>query len=168
MTFVNPIVAILLLILVRISFALPDDRNQTLIATSHTAQMLQTNRTLIYTGQVVAHQGSSALTADQLTMQFDAQHQLDHIIMTGTPTTFATTLKLNEPRFDASALRIDYYPKVHQVILTGDARVLRGNDSYAAQKIYYDLLTQSVYSPKQVGQRVTMVIEPQPAAKKSV
>lgn len=150
--------------------ALPEDRQQPLVATSQQAQMYQNTLTGIYTGNVVAHQGTTLLTANQAIIQLDQQHQVKSAIAVGSeqiPAVYTTVMHPNEAPLVAKAKRIEYYPQTFQVVLLGNAIVTHNKDTYTSQTIYYNTNTQTVVSPKIPGERTTIVIQPQPKTTKS-
>lgn len=159
---VNCAVAWILVMLSNVTQALQSDHDQPMIATSDTAQLLQTTRIGFYRDHVVADQGSTELTADEVIVRWDVHNQVDSAIALGKPANFSTLPHLNGMRAIAHAQRIEYYPKKNQVILLGDAWVKQDQDTYHAEKIYYDTVTQVIQTPKQAGQQVTIVFKPKP------
>lgn len=142
------------------AFALPSDRQQPLSATSRQAELHKTTLTGIYTGDVHAVQGSTSLNSDVLTIQLNEAHQVKSAVADGHPAVYTTTIKPSENPLIAKANHIEYYPRQHLVILLGDGFVTRNKDTYSSQTIYYDTVSQEVRSPKEEGQRTTIVIQP--------
>lgn len=155
-------VMFILFSLTQASTALSSDRQKPVDVTSDTAVMYQTTHTGIYRDHVVAIQGSTKLTADQVTAKLDAHNQLERLVALGTaavPATFATIPHVNDQPVVAHAHQIEYTPGNHQVHLSGDAWVEHEKDTYRAQIIDYDTLTQGVQTPSgQAG--ATIVINP--------
>lgn len=143
-------VLFILLSVTQTSNALPSDRQEPVDITSDTAMMYQTIQTGIYRGHVVAIQGSTKLTADQVTAKLDAHNQLHSLVALGTetvPATFATIPHVHDQPVVAHAHQITYTPNNNQVQLSGDAWVAHEKDTYRAQMINYDTVTQGVQTP---------------------
>lgn len=157
---VNQLLVCIFVILCNTTQALQSDHDQPMIAASGSAQLFQASRIGFYRDHVVADQGSTELTANQVIVRWDEHNQVDSAIALGKPANFSTLPHLNGMRAIAHAQRIEYYPKKNQVILLGDASITQNQDVYHAEKIYYDTVTQVIQTPKQAGQQVTIVFKP--------
>ncbi len=148
------------------AFALRSDKDQVLKLQSDSAQFTQSDLTAKYQGHVVAHQGSSSLTADAVTVHLtEAQHKIDQISANGTPATYSTILDGKRTPLVAKATQIDYYPLQPLVILRDNAVVTQSLDTYSAPLITYNPATGTVQSlPTKGGanQSVKIVIHPKP------
>ena len=148
--------------LTQVIYSLPSDRQKPVDVRSDSAQIHHFTRTGVYRGHVIATQGTTQLTADQVIAKLDADNQLQSLVALGTPdkpATFATIPHVHDQAVVAHAQKIAYTPANHQVRLSENAWVAHEKDSYHAQLIDYDTLTQSVQTPGSAG-GVTIVINP--------
>ncbi len=90
----------------------------------------------------------------------DQQNQLVQAVAHGDHNTAAHLWSTEkEPSLHAYANEIQYYPKEHRVILTGNAHLAQGKNSFSAPKITYNTLTQHIVSEAQGDQRTTIILD---------
>lgn len=116
-------------------------------ARADTAEINQQSGISIYTGQVVAIQGSTSLQADKVIIKQDAQHQLLEVIAYGQPAIYKTTPEAGKAELTATALEIHYFPPRHLVQLIEEALVVQDGNRYSAPLINYDIAAQTIHSP---------------------
>jgi lipopolysaccharide export system protein LptA len=145
-----------------VSAALSFDKQKPLDVTSDNALIYIAANTGIYRGHVIATQGTTQLTAEQVTAELDQTNQLVRLVAIGTeavPARFVTLPHRRDQPVVAHAQKIIYTPINNQVRLSGDATVTHAKDSYHAQLIDYDTLTQTVKTPRNTG-GATIIIHP--------
>lgn len=90
----------------------------------------------------------------------DEHNQLVEAIARGDHSTAAHLWSTEkEPALHAYANEIQYYPKDHCVILTGNAHLSQGKNSFSAPKITYNTLTQHIVSESKGAQRTTIILD---------
>ena len=62
-----------------------------------------------------------------------------------------------KPELHAYAKQIEYFPEQHLIHLIGHARIEQGQNSFAAQNIRYDTLTQKVVTTSPQKSRTLIV-----------
>lgn len=146
------------------SFALPDDRLQTMALHANSAELDHHLHRGIYLGDVEMHQGSAHMSAAKAITQGNLKNQLMEAIISGSKHAQAhywVTPEKNKPPVHAYADTIHYYPDRHLIELIGHARVEQGNNSFSAHKIAYDIVHQHVVSNSDTHQRTTIIIHPE-------
>lgn len=143
------------------SFALDTDRNQPATISADTATLDRTQGIGTYTGHVVIIQGSTRLTADKLIMVRGKDSKIEKAIATGIPAAYQVQPKPNEPLFQATADRIEYYAAKKYVILIGNAKISQGTNSLSGPHIEYDMISGVIKTSPIKGQRTTIIIHPQ-------
>lgn len=144
-------------------FALPDDREKTLELSADSADLNQQTHRGEFIGHVKLDQGSSHLRAAKAITEGDQLNKLTLAIANGDEKDQAhywTLTAPDKPPLHAYADMIRYYPSRHLIELVGNARVLQGDNSFAAPKISYDTLKQHVLSQSDGKARTTIIIHP--------
>ncbi len=91
----------------------------------------------IYRGNVEIRQGTSVLTADQVTVQHPDK-KAQKIIAVGKPVKYRQPQEDGKPDIRAEALQAEYYTTSEELIMIGDAVLFQGNDSFRSDRITYD------------------------------
>lgn len=134
------------------------DSQQAIKVTSNTFWANNIKGIAIYSGNVIAEQGSRHLAGEKLTLQRDAQGQVDKITAEGRPATFHSRPK--EKLMTAEAKTIIVYPQKHLIHLSGKAKLTQGGDTFSAPQIFYNTETEVLTTPDSKQGRSHMVIEP--------
>ena len=142
------------------SFALSTDKQQPALLQADSATINHKTGISVYTGHVKLVQGSTVITADVLTTLSTNQNQLELATAIGNPATYSTLPDNTTMMFNASALTLKYQVPSQQVDLTGNAKALQGNDSFAGPHIIYDIKQQLVISPPSDQGHTTILIQP--------
>ena len=156
--------ALSLLFSISIVQALPDDKNKTAELLSDYADLNQSEHHAEFIGNVVFTQGSSKLFALRVSTDSTEDNKIKQVIAYGdnkNPAHFLTRTQPDKPVMHAYARTIYYYPTRHRIDLTGNARVIQGNNVLTADKIRYDTEKQRVLSRSDSNQRVTILINPE-------
>ncbi|SCK17825.1 lipopolysaccharide transport periplasmic protein LptA [Vogesella sp. LIG4] len=120
----------------------------------------------ILEGNVVATQGTLTLHADKTIVTRDTQGN-QTLQAFGNPATFRQKVEGKNEYVDGQGSRVDYTSASNQVILTGKARVKRGQDLVTGEQITYNTVTE-IYqvagnNPTASGAakgRVTVILQP--------
>lgn len=151
---------LLLLSLPLISHALPTDNQQPANLTANTADLNQKTGLNIFTGNVIITQGSTVITANQITTHNNAAHKISEAIATGTPATYQTLPKVGGVLFQASANTIQYFPAKNLVILIGNGKLEQGGSVLKSDYILYNQLTGQLTTKLYNQNRTTLTLQP--------
>jgi lipopolysaccharide export system protein LptA len=112
-----------------------------------------------YTGNVVATQGTRKLTGDRLEVfRHEKTGKLDKIIVHGNLAHYQGLTDPDKPLLFAKASQITYEIPNKFLTLTGKAEVTQGGDVYRSEKIEYDGVKETIYSPPS-KQQTTIILK---------
>ncbi len=154
---------LVLFLLAKISFAMPDDREKILTLSADSADLNQQTHQGEYIGNVQLDQGTTHLRAASARTDGDKQNKLVLAIAKGNKKEqahFWVITELNKPALHAFADLIQYFPERNVVELIGNAKVAQGDNSFTAPKIIYDTVKQHVVSKSDGKTRTTIIIHP--------
>ncbi|MBU3844461.1 MAG: lipopolysaccharide transport periplasmic protein LptA [Candidatus Anaerobiospirillum pullicola] len=125
--------------------ALESDKEQPItIESVEQSADLQTNK-LLFSGDVVATQGSIKLTADKVEVTRNTDGSLQSIVAYGNPTTFEQ--KQDNGRYIRSrSTTISYLPAETKIVLQGRAVIWQGDSRMSGERIEYNINTQRMYA----------------------
>jgi len=114
-----------------------------------------------YRGHVEMTQGSMKLTADRVLI-YQRDGRLQKVQASGEPAHFSQLPDGRTTRVQAEAHEMEYDATTGKLVLTGQARVLDGANSFAGERIDYDTRNATVSASKGAGGqgRVHAIIEP--------
>ena len=146
------------------ALALPEDREKPIRVHAERMQWLNEQQQGVYQGEVVATQGELRLEADQLTLfrseagtlsRLLAENQQGLAYMRDLP-------EAGQPEVEARAERIDYNPAEETLILTGQAHLSRGEDSFRGHQLTYHLTSQNLQAERATtdDQRIEVILSP--------
>lgn len=164
---IKPAYLFLLLPLVFIStqtLALPEDRKQPLQVQAQSMQWSNEQQQATYQGDVEVRQGELIIKSTQLTLVRNTNGELQKALATS-PNNKAYMRDLPnsvKPEVEAWAETIDYLPAKNLVILTGQARLTQGADSFNGHKLTYNLSSQDIQAEQKNTQdsRVEVILTP--------
>jgi lipopolysaccharide export system protein LptA len=113
-----------------------------------------------YTGHVVLTQGTSALQADTIVVNFDSQDQLEKIVAKGKPAQYRTLFATDKPEVVGSAKIMEYYPAKNLLKLCENARIAEGQNSFEASQIEYNILKKVVTSAVGANGNIHITLQP--------
>lgn len=148
------------------AFALKDDSTKPIQIEADNATADQKNMVTVFTGDVVMTRGSIIVHANQATANQDAGgNKTVHV--TGSPVTFEQTNDDGE-KTEGQCNDFVYSTKTDVAILTGRARVKKGDNEVMGDRLTYNTKTQ-VYSASSANAngvnstksgRVTVILQP--------
>lgn len=138
--------------------ALARQSNQAAHFTADSVKYFQKTGNTIFTGHVIMQQNHTTLKADQVTVFDNEAGEIRHVIAVGRPAYYRTIPKHAKTQLVAVANRIDYYPILGKVVLTGDAVITKNQDVFKGPYIVYNIKQQTVTSAPKHGLRTTIVI----------
>ena len=116
----------------------------------------------VFTGHVTMDQGSTHLTADQVTIHSNKEGKIVQVIATGKQAHYTTLPEGKDKIMDAFADTIEYYPLDKKAILIGNAFVNQSPNQLRGSHIIYDMTKQQVLSlASPTGQKTVVVLQPQ-------
>ena len=148
----------LLLLLPAAALALATDVEQAVHISADTANFNDRTGIMVYRGNVRVTQGSMVITAETVTTHAP-ERNLERVIAEGAPATWHQTDD-DGREVDAEALRIEYLALENRLILTDDARLLRGNDRFSGARLEYDLTAETIDAVSGEKSRVEVILQP--------
>lgn len=140
--------------------ALSSDRNQPMNIEADRADIDDKSGISVYRGNVNITQGTTRLTADELTVT-TKDGDIIKSIAVGQPATYRHRPDNKPDDVEAEALRIEYYADQQKVILLKNARVQQAGDTFRSDRIHYDIAQDKVNAGDgSPGDRVRITIQP--------
>ena len=121
-------------------------------------EMLLEERTTTYTGNVVATQGSRAITGHELVVRLNEDNEIVSMRAGGEPARL--TDAENEAPISLAGASLDYDFDESVVRADGGGVLTRGGDTIAARQIAYDLEAESARAVGDDTHRVTLTLAP--------
>lgn len=149
-----------------LSFALKTDNDKPVQITANSATANQKDKTTQFTGNIVMTRGSIIVHANTANASQDVNGN-NTIILLGTPITFEQMNDDGE-KTEAQCNKFEYNTKTNLAILTGRARVKKGDNVVIGDKLTYNTQTQ-IYSATssnangvntEKSGRVTVILQP--------
>ena len=116
--------------------------------------------TAIYTGNVIADQGSRHLTADKLTIVRGENNKIKCMIALGDPAYFQSQADPSKPIGFGNANKIEYFPIEDKVDLIGNAKLEQNGDIITGHFLTYFFKDGLLKSNPTVDQRTTVILQP--------
>lgn len=140
------------------------DRDKPIEITADRGNLDQQKGVTVWEGNVVVIQGTLKLNSDRAVVTQDKQGN-QTLQATGRIVTFRQKLDNKNEWVEGQSSQLDYNTVTHLAVLTGNARVKRGNDLVIGNIITYNTETElyDVSSGPSQG-RVTAIIQPKPKA----
>lgn len=145
------------------SFADATDRNKEAQLEADQVDFDAKNHQGIYHGHVTFIQGSSHLEADDALTTFDEHNQIAYAkasASNGRSAHFWTSINPKDPDFHASAKQIEFFPKKHLIVLTGEAQITQGKNKMSSPVIEYNIITHHMVTRMMGNARTRLYIYP--------
>lgn len=144
------------------------DSSKPIQITADTGNLDQLKGTTVWQGNVVVVQGTLKLNSDKVIVTQDKQGN-QTLTATGRIVTFRQRLDEKDQWVEGQSSRLDYNSSAHTAILTGNARVKRGEDLVIGDIITYNTIDETYQvnggSDKALNKgRVTVILQPKPAS----
>jgi lipopolysaccharide export system protein LptA len=120
------------------ALALKDDDKQPMLIEADNVELDEAKSTSVYVGNVQVDQGSMRLLANHVTVYHFDDRRVKYIIALGEPVNYKQDLDGEDGEMRAFAKRMDYDAEKDELILTGDAILIQGEDRLASERIVYD------------------------------
>ncbi len=152
-----------LLSLSRQLFALPTDRDQSVLLNADEIEFDEKNQTITYSGSVTMEQGSMRINADKMVIHTKSD-KVVKVIATGSPAHYRQIPALDQEPVLAKANRLEYQVDQGTLHLINNASLVQEGTSLSGNRIDYDVKKSIVKASSDNGdgpkERVRMVIPP--------
>jgi lipopolysaccharide export system protein LptA len=141
--------------------ALSTDKDQPLDLEADSAEIDEARGMSIYTGNVIAIQGSMRLESDRLVV-FHSGTKAERLEAEGQPARFQQLADGSPEPVKARARKLEYRFDSEELVLTGDAIVLQGKDTFQSDRITYDRVRSVVKggAAAKGKERVRITVDP--------
>ncbi len=141
--------------------ALQSDRSRPIQLEADSADINEKTGISVYTGHVDITQGSMHIRAHKLMVE-QRKGKGTRLIATGKPVYFRQRPDPGKPEVEGHALRAEYNSGSELLILTGNAVLKQGKDSFSNDRIVYDRVKGRVKAGKSAKgkSRVKITIDP--------
>lgn len=143
------------------AYALKSDREQPInVESVEQSADLQANK-LVFSGDVVATQGSIKVKADKIEITRNNDGTLKSIIAYGSPTTFEQQQD-NGRYIRSRSSTLSYIPQETKIVLQGRAVIWQGESKMSGERIEYNINSQKMraYNNNSQGGRVSSTFVP--------
>ncbi len=143
------------------AFAIDPRSNQAIQIESDEALLDDAEGISSYNGNVIVSQGLSKLEADRLLVSAE-DRRISRIEAWGSPAHFVQQDNAAAPATHGYAQSIVFEAKDSLLIFTGQARLLQSENSFAGERIEYDILKRAIRAQgdESVGSRVKIQYHP--------
>lgn len=124
-------------------YAIDVDRNQPIEIESDSAVIDDSQGLSTYRGNVIISQGSTKLTADNITV-FAQDRAVSQIVANGTPATFNQVDTSDDSATNGQAEQITYQAEDALLIFNGNAALSQATNSFSGERIEYDIMRKAI------------------------
>jgi lipopolysaccharide export system protein LptA len=118
------------------------------------------NGVIYYAGNVLATQGPSVLTANEMFVYYNHDHKIKKIIAIGKLAHYKTLVNDDKDILKAQAIKISYYPLCGKITLDDQAQVDYNNNHFSGPYIYYDMIKKVIASHPKRHTQSKIILEP--------
>jgi len=152
-------VSVVLIMLPRPGFALPEDSEQPIHIRADNAEIDNKSKKVIYRGSVQVDQGTLRVTANEMTVEYQDQKVI-RIVATGNPARYKQQLEAEDDMVNADASTIIYYTQDERVDLKGTASLEQQGNTVTGDFIRYDIVAGKIDATAEGENRVRMELQP--------
>ncbi len=159
--FFTPFILAIMLILPGMAQSLPSDKDAPVNIEADSGEIDQATGTTIYEGNVIITQGSMRLEAGKVTVKYEDK-KLYKLTATGTPARFRQKPDETKGWVRGKGNKIQYLIGSEELVLTGNAELKQGEDSFSSDRIVYDRVQSKLKAgaAAQGKERVKVTIQP--------
>jgi lipopolysaccharide export system protein LptA len=159
--FFTPIFSAIVLTFSGMAHCLPSDKDAPVNIEADSGEIDQATGTTIYQGAVIITQGSMKLEANKVTIQYKNKKPYQ-FIATGTPARFKQKPEESKPWVRGQGNKIVYLINSEELVLTDNAELQQGGDSFSSDRIVYDRVKAKLRAGAAAKgkQRVKVTIQP--------
>lgn len=152
----------LLLALHGSAWALQSDRDQPVHIEADNVELDDQRGISTYRGNVIITQGTLRITGDKVTIYTNDAGALQRAVSVGQPATYKQRPDNKPEDVQARALTMEYFADRDTVVLTEEAHLWQGPNTFTSKKITYDVANDRVDAGKESGgDRVRITIQPE-------
>lgn len=141
------------------AYALKSDPKQPInVESAEQSADLQTNK-IVFSGAVIATQGSMKLKADKIEVLRDSNGSLKSIVAYGSPATFEQKQD-NGQYLRSRSSTLNYNPNNATIVLQGRVTIWQGDSKMSGERIEYNINSQKIRANHNQGGRVSSTIVP--------
>ena len=150
----------------RTLFGLAGDREQPIQLEADRVEIDERRGVSIYSGNVRLIQGSTHISGEKITVN-NGKNGLETLVASGAPARFRQLPDGETREVVATAKKMEYQVGKRMLILTGNARLDKGQDQFSGAKLEYDMAKNLIRAKSVDGetggkpQRIQMIIQPQ-------
>jgi len=134
--------AALLILFSQTGWSKQNDRDQAATIEADRVEFDDQKKLSVYQGNVIFIQGSTKISAEQMTL-YNKEGQLDRLRIEGKPATFSQLDDDNKP-IDANSTLMHYYTDSGLLKLRGNAQLTRPGESIQSEQIDYNSKDKTV------------------------
>lgn len=159
--FITPFIWAIMLILPGMAQSLPSDKDAPVNIEADSGEIDQATGTTIYEGNVIITQGSMRLEAGKVTVKYEDK-KLYKLTATGAPARFRQKPDETKDWVKGKGNKILYLINSEELILTGNAELKQGDDSFSSDRIVYDRVQSKLKAGAAAkgSERVKVTIQP--------
>lgn len=156
----NHRLGLVLALVAPLAVALPEDREQPIQLEANRGQLDQKTGVSVYEGNVVITQGSMRLAADTVTIHVK-NNNFERMEAVGNPVNLRYKPTVSKPEIQGTSKQVEYNVSDAKVVMTGNARLVQGQDVFTGDRMEYDL-KQDVVRARSASEngRVQFTIQP--------
>ena len=152
--------ALFLVSLPGLTYALRDDADQPIHIEGDDAEIDQANETIVYTGSVEVVQGTLRVLGDRMVVKVKGD-QVERITTLGSPAKYSQELEDDQGEVQAHADAIVYHTAEERIYLNGQASLEQKGNKLSGESIRYDIVNGRVdASTGDKPGRVRMQLDP--------
>lgn len=143
------------------AWALNTDKNQPIEIEADHFLLDDKKNITVYTGNVIATQGSMQIRADEITI-YGKLGKTEKIVATGTPVRFKQQPEGQSEPIRGESLRAEYLVSQESVLLLDKATLWQNDNTFSSDRIEYDIQQALVKAGSQSSgkKRVQVTLEP--------
>ncbi|MDF1653688.1 MAG: lipopolysaccharide transport periplasmic protein LptA [Coxiellaceae bacterium] len=151
----------MLCLLFNSAYALSSDAGKPYHVSSKTVLYDRTRHRTVYTGNVVATQGSTTVTGNRLIiLSSPDSNQVELLIAHGDLAHYSTLPNDEKQKLYAQAETIKYWPQQNKVLMVKRGKVTQHHNIFTGSLIWYDIKKQTVLSSSNSRSHTKIVIQP--------
>ena len=120
------------------ALALKDDDKQPMLIEADKVELDEAKSLSVYIGNVQVDQGSMRHLADRVTVHHKPDRRIKTVVAEGAPAKFKQLLDGDQGEVHAFSRQMDFDADKNELVLTGEALLIQGDDRIASDRIVYD------------------------------
>ncbi len=140
------------------AYAIDIDQSQPIEIESDSAMIDDSEGISTYRGNVIIRQGSTKLTADNITV-FAQNRSVTQIVANGTPATFKQQDVGTDQSTSGQAEQITYKAEEAILLFSGEAKLAQATNSFSGDRIEYDIMRKAIRAKGDEGSGTRVKIQ---------